>query len=167
MNTSKPGSATRSATVIERSYRASVEELWALWTTKEGFESWWGPEGFRSEVHTIEARAGGLLRYTMIAVGAEQIAAMKQMGWAPSHEVRSHFGEVKRHQRLTLTNIIDFVPGVEAYESHIQVDFLPAGDSVRMVVTVEPMHDEEMTQRAVMGFNSQLTKLDQRFDMRS
>jgi uncharacterized protein YndB with AHSA1/START domain len=26
--------------VFDRTYRASVDELWELWTTKEGFESW-------------------------------------------------------------------------------------------------------------------------------
>ena len=32
--------ATSPKLVIERTYRASVDELWELWTTKEGFESW-------------------------------------------------------------------------------------------------------------------------------
>ena len=36
--------------VLERTYEATAQELWELWTTKEGFESWWGPEGFRVEV---------------------------------------------------------------------------------------------------------------------
>src|SRR5262249_2789651 len=34
----------RSKTIVERTYRAHPKELWDLWTTKEGFESWWGPE---------------------------------------------------------------------------------------------------------------------------
>src|ERR1700736_1917583 len=42
--------------VVERTYRAGAQELWDLWTTKEGFESWWGPEGFRVEVYKLEAR---------------------------------------------------------------------------------------------------------------
>ena len=37
--------ATSPKFVMERTYRASVDELWELWTTKEGFESWWPPEG--------------------------------------------------------------------------------------------------------------------------
>jgi uncharacterized protein YndB with AHSA1/START domain len=49
---------TRPKVVFERTYRARIEELWELWTTKKGFESWWGPEGFRVEVHTLEARVG-------------------------------------------------------------------------------------------------------------
>lgn len=32
--------------VIERKYAASIEDVWELWTTKEGIESWWGPDGF-------------------------------------------------------------------------------------------------------------------------
>jgi uncharacterized protein YndB with AHSA1/START domain len=35
--------ASNRKAVIERTYRATVQELWELWTTKEGFESWWGP----------------------------------------------------------------------------------------------------------------------------
>jgi uncharacterized protein YndB with AHSA1/START domain len=66
-----------SPVVLERIYRARLDELWDLWTTKEGFESWWGPEGFRVEVHTIDARNGGRLHYDMIADAPEQVAAMK------------------------------------------------------------------------------------------
>jgi hypothetical protein len=32
-----------------------------------------------------------------------------------------------------------------------------------MVVTLDPMHDEEFTRMSTMGFTSQLTKLDKRF----
>ena len=33
---------------IERTYSDSVEDVWDLWTTKPGIESWWGPEGRRN-----------------------------------------------------------------------------------------------------------------------
>jgi len=149
--------------VIERTYRASVQELWDLWTTKEGFESWWGPEGFRVEVHAIEAREGGTLHYDMIADAPEQIAAMKQMNMPISHKARGRFSAFSPHTRLALTHMIDFIPGVKAYESSMAVDFVPAGDRVRMVVILSPMHDEHWTKMSTMGFTSQLTKLDKRF----
>jgi uncharacterized protein YndB with AHSA1/START domain len=107
------GSTSRSSTVIERTFRARVKKLWGLWTTKEGFESWWGAEGSRVQVHTIEAREGGALRYDMIAV-----------------------------------------------------DFYPAGDSVRMVITIEPLHNEEFTQTSIRVFTSQLSMLEGRFQGR-
>ncbi len=149
--------------VIERTYKARVEELWELWTTKEGFESWWGPEGFRVEVHTLEARRGGALHYDMIADAPEMIAAMKQMGRPASHGARATFSEFKPHQSLTLRHVVDFLPGVKPYESTILAEFFPKGDRVRMVVTLRPMHDEEFTRMSRMGFTSQITKLDKRF----
>jgi len=149
--------------VIERTYRATLKDVWDLWTTKEGFESWWGPEGFRSEVHEIDARVGGALRYDMIADTPETTAAMKKMGQPTSHPTRSRFTEIVPRERLVLTNVIDFLPGVATYESNIAVDLFAKDDRVRMVVTLDGMHDEKWTQMQKDGFLSQLTKLDKRF----
>ena len=149
--------------VIERTYRASIEDVWALWTTKDGFESWWGPEGFRAEVHELDARVGGALRYDMIADSPEMVTAMKQMGQPASHSTRSRFTELVPQRRLVLTNVIDFLPGVATYESNIAVDLSSEGGSVRMVVTLDGMHNDEFTRMQKEGFTSQLTKLDKRF----
>jgi uncharacterized protein YndB with AHSA1/START domain len=162
-NQSAPDRAKRTPFVIERTYLARVEELWKLWTTKEGFESWWAPEGCRSKVHTIEARVGGPLHYDMIAVEPAQIAEMKQMGWGTANAVRARFTEIRPNQRLIITHVIDFVPGVKPYACAIAVDFVPTGESVRMVVTVEPMHDEDFTQKSIKNFISQLRNLEGRF----
>ena len=140
--------------------------MWALWTTKEGFESWWGPEGFRVEVHALDARLGGALHYDMIADAPEKIEAMKQMGQPTSHETRGTFTELTPRERLVITHVIDFLPGVTPYESTIVVEFFPSGASVRMVVTLDPLHNEEFTKMQKEGFTSQLTKLDKRFGHR-
>jgi uncharacterized protein YndB with AHSA1/START domain len=149
--------------VIERTYRARVEELWELWTTKAGFESWWGPEGFRVEVHALEARAGGALEYDMIADAPGAIDALKRMGQPPSHGTRGRFAEFVPLERLTLVHAIDFIEGVEPYESTIEVDFHASGDRARMVVTLHPHRDPHWTKMSAEGFGSQLTKLDRRF----
>ena len=157
------GRANRPKVVIERSYRAKVEELWELWTTKQGFESWWGPEGFRVAVHALEARPDGVLHYDMIAATPEMVAAMKRMGQPSSNEVRARFAAVEPYERLAITSVIDFLPGVEQYESTIEVEFIPSGEFVRMVVSLQPMHDEEFTRMQKEGFTSQLAKLDKRY----
>lgn len=149
--------------IIERTYRARVEELWELWTTKAGFEAWWGPEGFRVAVHAIDPRAGGTLHYDMIADAPEQIAAMRQMGQPTSHETRGRFTEISAHQRLAIAHVVDFLPGVEPYESTVVAEFFASGETVRMVITIDPMHSEDFTKMAMMGWTSQLTKLDRRF----
>ena len=160
---SQAGNPSGPKVVIERTYRADVKELWQLWTTKEGFESWWGPEGFRVEVHALDARPGGTLHYDMIADTPEMIEVMKQMGRPRSHETRGRFSEVRLQERLAITHLIDFLPGVDPYESTISVEFFPSGESVRMVVTLDPMHNEEFTRMSTMGFSSQLAKLEKRF----
>lgn len=155
---------TKPGIVIERTYKARVEELWELWTTKEGFASWWGPQDFRADVHKLEPRLGGALHYDMVADTPTMIAAMKEMGQPPSHETRGTFSEFKPHERLALTHVIDFLPGVKPYDSTMVVEFFPVpGGRVRMVVTLSPMHVEEMTKMSVDGFTSQLTKLDKRY----
>lgn len=160
---STPTAQSDAKVVIERTYRANIEDVWALWTTKEGFESWWGPQGFRAEVQEIDARVGGALRYDMIADTQEMIAAMKEMGQPTSHATRSRFTEVKPHSRLVLRNVVDFIAGVAAYESDIAVDLSSVGDTVRMVVTLDAMHSDDFTKMQTEGFTSQLTKLDARF----
>lgn len=149
--------------VIERTYRARLEDVWDLWTTKDGFESWWGPQGFRVEVEEIDARVGGALRYEMIADSPDMIAAMKQAGQPTSHPTRSSFTELDPHKRLVLENVIDFLPGVAPYVSHIAADFFAMGNSVRMVVTLDTLHDAAWTKRQQDGMTSQITKLDARF----
>jgi hypothetical protein len=59
--------------------------------------------------------------------------------------------------------MMDFLPGVEPYESPIIVDFFPSDEWVRMVVTLSPMHDDEFTNMASEGLASQLRNLDKRF----
>lgn len=155
--------AAREPMVVERTYRASLDEVWDLWTTKEGFESWWGPEGFRVAVRTLDARVGGELDYEMIADTPEMVAAMKAMGQPPSHGTRGTFVDVRPKTRLAITHVIDFLPGVKPYDSTMTVELTAVGPNVRMVVTLDPMHTAEMSGMQHAGFTSQLRKLDGRF----
>jgi uncharacterized protein YndB with AHSA1/START domain len=155
--------AAQAAVVFERTYRASVGDLWALWTTRSGFESWWGPGGFRVEVHALEASKGGAIEYDMIADAPEAIAAMKAMGQPLSHMTRGRFDEFRPNERLTLVHVIDFVPGSPTYESRIEVSFSTIGERARMVVTAHPHLDPHWTRMSVEGFTTQLRKLDARF----
>jgi uncharacterized protein YndB with AHSA1/START domain len=152
--------------VIERTYDARPEDLWALWTTKEGFESWWGPVGFRVEVQALEARVGGRLQYDMIAATPETVAAMKAQGAPVSHATTGWFAEVAPYTRLAITHRIDFIGPVPPYDATMTVDFVPVDGGVRMVVTLDPMHDPEFGRMQSEGFTSQLTKLAARFRQR-
>lgn len=144
---------------FERTYDGPVDDLWDLWTTKDGFESWWGPEGFRVEVSRLEARVGGALEYDMIADRAEEVAAMEAQGWGVRHATHGRFVEWEPKRRLVVRHAIDFIPGVEPYDNDITVELVPEGTRVRMVVEIQPHRDAHWTRMSAQGFESQLTKV--------
>jgi uncharacterized protein YndB with AHSA1/START domain len=158
MSTTMTTGARRKVT-LERTFTASIEEVWDLWTTKEGLESWWGPDGFAVKVLRLDLRPGGELLYTMTAVASDQIEFMKNAGMPLTTETRVTFTEVVPPQRLAYTTLADFIPGVEPYPAATAVELFQNGDSVRLILTQDAMHDEHWTQMAVMGWNSELDKL--------
>lgn len=145
---------------IERTYDAPLEDVWERWTTKDGIESWWGPEGFSVEVRAMELRAGGELLYAMTATEPAQIAYMESAGMPLTHEVSMTYIEVTPPHRLVLDNLVDFVPGVEPYAVTAVLELEPVAEGVRLTLLLDPMHDADWTQRAAMGWESELGKLE-------
>jgi uncharacterized protein YndB with AHSA1/START domain len=159
--TNKPSSPKTIATKIriERTYLAPAAAIWDLWTTKQGIESWWAPDGFKVEVSKLELRPGGELIYTMTATGPEQVEFMKGAGMPLETESRKRFTELVPSKRIAYQSLADFIPGVAPYEFLTVVDLLPSGDSTRVVMTADPMHDEVWTQRLTMGRENELDNL--------
>jgi uncharacterized protein YndB with AHSA1/START domain len=150
----------RQSMTLARTYEASLEDIWNLWTTKKGIESWWGPEGFTVKVLKLDLRPEGQLLYAMTASEPPQIEFMKRAGMPLTTEARVTYTEVSPMQRLAYIHLVDFVPGVEAYDVATVVELHAERNRVRMVVHVNAMHSDEWTQRAISGWESQLSKLD-------
>jgi len=150
----------RRTITIERTFHATVEEVWDLWTTKDGIESWWGPEGFVAEVRKIDLRPGGELDYNMIAVAPEQMEFLKHAGMPATTPSRVTYTEVIPQRRLVYSTRADFIPGVEPYDVMTTVELHPVPEGVRMVMTFDAMHDENWTNMAVKGWESELGKLE-------
>ncbi|MGC3998277.1 MAG: SRPBCC domain-containing protein [Anaeromyxobacter sp.] len=142
--------------VLMRVYEADLEDVWELWTTKEGIESWWGPEGFRVTVHSLDLRPRGVMRYAMHAVAPETVAFMQRNGMPTTTESRVTFTDVVPKRRLAYLHVADFVPGVPPYDVAHQIDLAVQGDTVKLTLTIDRMHDEEWTKRAVMGWEMEL-----------
>jgi uncharacterized protein YndB with AHSA1/START domain len=144
---------------LERSYPATPERVWELWTTPAGIEQWWAPDGFEAKVETLDLVPGGELRHSLTATGPEQVAFMENAGMPLTTHAVKRFTEVEPPRRLAYVSEIDFVPGVEPYEHLTGVDLSPDPEGVRVVMTVEPMHDEEWTERLVAGRGMELDNL--------
>ncbi len=153
--------ATRPRLTLERTFRAPIHEVWELWTTTEGIEAWWGPEGFSVDVRSLELRAGGDLVYVMSAVAQEQIDYMKKAGMPLSTQHSLTFTEVIPPRRLAYRSMVDFVPGVDAYEVETLLELHEVdGGGTQLVLTFDAMHDDRWTQLARMGHESELERLE-------
>lgn len=144
---------------LERAFTASLEDVWELWTTKEGIESWWGPDGFKVAVRELDVRLGGRLVYAMSAVGPDQRDYMIKAGMPLTTEHSLTFAEVDPPRRLAYHEVADFIPGVEPYDVYTSIELREAGGAVRMVLTFDAMHDEHWTRMATLGRESELDRL--------
>jgi uncharacterized protein YndB with AHSA1/START domain len=150
---------TKQRVTLERLFRAPIADVWELWTTKDGIESWWGPGGFRVTVQKLDLRVGGELLYTMTAVGAEQIKAVEQAGMPASNRHRITFTNVVHEKRLDYLHRVDFIPGKEPYDLAHSVELFQGAGGVEMLLSFEAMHDAFWTQQAKTGWENELDKL--------
>ena len=145
---------------IERTYDAPPELVWELCTTAAGLEEWWGPEGFATQVSELDLRPSGHVRYTMTATAPEQAAFVRGLGLPLSTEFCRTFTEVVAPTRLAYRSLIDFVPDQKPYEHLTVIDIEPAGERTKMVVTIDPLHDEAWTEQYRDHRNQELSCLE-------
>jgi len=145
---------------LDRTFRGSLDELWDLWTTPEGIEAWWAPEGHRVAVRALDLRPGGEFTWETTAITPAQIEWQTKSGIPLTTVQRIVYTEVDPPRHLRYRNIIDFVPGVEPYEVDNEVDFEPTESGVRIVIRFSPLHSDEWTRLATLGYESQLSHLD-------
>lgn len=70
------------------------------------------------------------------------------------------YGEIEPLRRFVMENLVDFVPGVEPYRVTAVVELEPAAGGTHLRILLDPMHDETWTERALMGWESELGKLE-------
>jgi uncharacterized protein YndB with AHSA1/START domain len=145
---------------LERTYDAPADMIWELWSTAAGLEAWWAPEGFETRVSELELRPGGHVTYTLTATAPEQIEFVRSLGLPLCSEFRRTFTEVARPTRLSYLSVIDFVPDHEPYEHLTTVDIEPAGERTKVVMTLDPLHDEAWTQEYGAHRSAELDNLD-------
>lgn len=158
-DTSTASTGSRRRITLERTYDADLQDVWDLWTTKDGIESWWGPGGFAVTVRKLDLRPGGELLYAMTAIDPPQVAFMKEAGMPLTQELRITYTEVIARRRLAYVHLADFIPGVEPYDVATVVEMESTPQGVRMALTFDAMHSDEWTERAVMGWEGELRKL--------
>src|ERR671930_2256723 len=90
---------------LQRTYAATPEDVWELWTTASGIEGWWAPDGFEVTVDKLEVRPGGELVYTMTATGPEQKEFMRNAGMPLSTQSRKTCPEIAPRMRIAYRSL--------------------------------------------------------------
>jgi uncharacterized protein YndB with AHSA1/START domain len=144
---------------VERVLKASPEKVWQMWTTRQGLERWWGPDGFSVQVSHLDLRVGGRLELVMKTEVPEIVEHLKAAGQSPSNLLRCTYTVVEPNRRLAYETSVDFVPGVPPYSATTLVELTPVPEGTRLAVTNDVMHDAMWTERARMGWEQELGKL--------
>ena len=144
---------------IERTYPADPATIWTLWTTPDGIARWWAPDGFTTTVDALDLRENGELRYTMTATAPETIAFMNSAGMPLATVSRKRFTRVEQPTALAYQSIVDFVPDHAPYEFGTEVELTAVAEGTRVVMSVEPLHDEIWTQRLLDGRANEMDNL--------
>lgn len=145
---------------IERMLKASPEKVWMMWTTREGLERWWGPEGFSVQMLHLDVRVGGHFELIMKTEVPEIIAMLEEGGMGASQRLRGDYTIVEPNRRLAYTNAVDFVPGVTPYKATTLIELTAVSGGTRLAVTNDVMHDAMWTERARMGWEQEIGKLE-------
>src|SRR6476469_6209878 len=69
---------------IVREFEASLDDVWAAWTTAELLDKWWAPKPFASRTKVMNFEVGGRRFYAMVTPeGAERWAVQRYTSISP------------------------------------------------------------------------------------
>ena len=141
---------------ITRTFDAPRERVFEAWTDPEKAEEWWGPAGFTSTVHELDARPGGTYRTDM---------------HAPDGTVypdAGEFHEVEPPERLVFTSraFEDAEDGSYGLEGLTTVTFVDRGEKTELTLEAEIVAARPEVAEALEGmedgWSQSLDKLDER-----
>ena len=131
-------SSSLGAVVIERSFDASVDLIWQMWTDPEHFEAWYGPDGASISVAKMDVRIGGT---RLVCMEIQSPNGAMQMWFT------GEYREVVENVRLVYTESISDANGnvlspsdVGMGEGHptiteVRVELQDVGGRTKMVLT--------------------------------
>jgi len=96
----------------------------------------------------------------MTATAEPQIEFMQSMGMPLATTSRKTFVDLDEGKKLSYNSLVDFVPDKEPYDFLTVVSLEPVDDSsTKVVMEMQPLHDEEWTGRLVAGRQNELNNL--------
>jgi uncharacterized protein YndB with AHSA1/START domain len=131
---------------IERTFRASAEEVFDAWTSPEVMRRWFhcGPD-WETPVAEVDLRVGGAVRIVMRRPDGREAGA------------RGEYTLIDRPHRLVMTWTFDDVP---ANEQLIELAFSESGGNTTVVLTNREILSEERRESQDEGWRLCLDELE-------
>jgi uncharacterized protein YndB with AHSA1/START domain len=130
--------------VLTRIFNAPRELVFKVWTDPEHVAQWWGPSGFKTTIHEMDVRPGGLCRYSMRSPDGHD------------YPFDGHYLEVVRPERLVSEGTIHGVPSQGVWT---EVTFAEQGGNTKVTVHQVYAFESAATRGAPIGWNQQLDRL--------
>ncbi len=133
--------------VIQKKFTAPREIVWKAWTNAEHIAAWYGPEGFTTEIHSMDVRVGGSYYLTMTAPDGTK------------HPLRGTFLTLDAPKKIVMTwQWENDEPKGMGAETRVTVELKEHGVETEMTLTHE-LPNEESKKMHDMGWNSSFQKL--------
>lgn len=123
--------------VIERTFDASIERIWALWTDPVHFAQWYGPDGASIPVAEMDVQVGGR---RLVCMAMETPGGPMQMWFTGEYQ------EVAPHGRLVYTEAMCREDGTVLSAAEAG---MPEGHPTTTQVIVELADDDGRTRMTV------------------
>lgn len=133
--------------VLKRTFRTSLDALWAAWTEKEKIEQWFGCADTAGVNATIDLRVGGSFSYEMNHAEGNCFAA------------GGTYTEVTPKTRLAYTWAWKGDPEMEFGETDVLLEFKEVGEGVELILTHSGFPTPELTGMHEHGWQGGLEKL--------
>lgn len=137
--------APKAELILTRTFNASRELVYKVWTDPKHVAQWWGPHGFTTKIREMDVRAGGAWRYTMRGPDGND------------YPFDGAYLEVVEPERLVFDGTIHGSPDHQVWT---EVTFADREGKTEVTVRQLYSFESEITRTgARMGWNQQLDRL--------
>lgn len=129
---------------IERTFNATPEKVWTMWTTKEGLMKWWATSakemGYEFTVEKLDVRVGGKYAFRMKSKAHDLVNG-------------GTYRVVNPHKELAWTWHFDIFlqPHEKPYDIPIAIDFVAVPGGTKMTFRQGPLASPEHTEGSRQG----------------